>query len=43
MNKAIHLPFGIHFDLATQRKFIHVFIHRNITTPDSKESRLNSA
>ncbi|WP_299665678.1 hypothetical protein [uncultured Psychromonas sp.] len=43
MNKANHLPFGIHFLLAAQRKFTHAFIHRNITTPDFKESRLNSA
>jgi len=43
MNKAIHLPLGIHFLLAAQRKFIHAFIHGNITAPDFKESRFNSA
>ena len=43
MNKANHLPLGIHFLLAAQRRFIHVFIHRDITAPDFTESRLNSA
>ena len=43
MNKAINLPLGMHFLLAAQREFIYAFIHRDITAPDFKESRLNSA
>ena len=31
MHKTIHLPLGIHFILAAQRKFVHAFIYRDIT------------
>ena len=30
MDKAIHLPLGIHFTFSSQSEFIHAFVHRDI-------------